>query len=153
MLAFKNYVLPILMYASPIWNPSCVRNKTMLEDVQRRFTKRLTGYRNKSYDQRLHDLKVMSLENRRPYADMLFTYKCIHKLFDCAMSDMGLFLSHGHTRRYETHLLQQHHGNVKAASMLKNRLPRTWNSLPLSITHCNSLYCCKKKLIAHIMNI
>ena len=61
MLAFNTYVLLILMYASPIWNPSFVRNKTILENAQRRFTKRLTGYRNKSYDQRLHDLKVMSL--------------------------------------------------------------------------------------------
>lgn len=81
----------------------------------------------------------MPLENRKLYADMSFTYKCTHKQFDCTMSDMGLFLSYGHTRRSETHLLQQHHGNVKATSMLKHRLPRAWNSLSLPITHCNSL--------------
>ena len=60
MLAFKNYVLPILMYASPIWNPTTVREKVILENVLRLFTKQLPGYRSLSYEERLRNTSVMS---------------------------------------------------------------------------------------------
>ena len=44
-VAFQHYVLPILMYDSPIWDPTLQRDINLLESVQRRFTKQ--DYRHK----------------------------------------------------------------------------------------------------------
>jgi hypothetical protein len=63
--------------------------QTMLENVQCRFTKRCTGYRKQKLRSAFALLKNYVLENRWLYADMSFTYKCIHKLFDCVMSEWG----------------------------------------------------------------
>ena len=98
MLAFNNYVLPILMYASPIWNPTTVREKVILENILRRFTKRLPGYRSLSYEERLLNTSVISLEDKRFYVDLVFTFKCIHNLSGCSLDDIGLSLVEGRTR-------------------------------------------------------
>ena len=42
-VAFQHYILPILMYGSPIWNPTLQRDINLLESVQRRFTKQNTS--------------------------------------------------------------------------------------------------------------
>ena len=42
-LAIKLYVLPILMYASPVWSLTSAWEKAAFEGVIRRFTKRLSG--------------------------------------------------------------------------------------------------------------
>ena len=103
--------------------------------------KRLPGYRSLSYEERLRNTSVMSLEDKRFYADLVFTFKCIHKLSECSLDDMGY-----HSLRVALKVLecvslsvitgqpQRHHRTVKAASLLKNRVSRAWNSLPLNIT-------------------
>ena len=47
--AFKSYVLPVLIYASPCWNPGLQRDSKAFERVQRSFTKQLIGMHNNSY--------------------------------------------------------------------------------------------------------
>ena len=41
--AFVTYVRPILEYCAPVWSPYRVGLIKKVEDVQRRFTKRLAG--------------------------------------------------------------------------------------------------------------
>ena len=66
--AFVTYVRPILEYNSIIWSPSLVRDIEQLEKVQRRFTKRLRGMKSLSYNKRLLQLGLPSLELRRLHA-------------------------------------------------------------------------------------
>jgi len=47
--AFVTYVRPILQYCSPVWSPHRIDLINRLEDVQRRFTKKLNGLANLSY--------------------------------------------------------------------------------------------------------
>ena len=152
MLAINNYVLPILMYASPIWNPTTVREKVILKNVLRRFTKRLPGYSSLSYEERLRNTSVMSLEDKHFYADLVFTFKCIHKLSGCSLDDIGLSLVDGRTRGAGVRLSQRHHRTAKAASLFKNRVFRAWNSLPLNITSCHSLTSFNSQLAFYIFN-
>ena len=59
--------------------------------VQRRFTKRLPGLRSYSYQDRLHCLKLQSLEQRRLCADLVYgtTRYCLELL----MCNLANFLS------------------------------------------------------------
>jgi len=75
--AFVIYVRPILEYNSIIWSPSCVHDIEKLEKVQRRFTKRLRNMKSLSYNRRLLQLGLPSLELRRLHLDLVFCYKIV----------------------------------------------------------------------------
>ena len=75
--AFKTYVRPILEYNSQIWNPHYVRDIRAIESVQRRFSKKLWGTRNLTYEQRLERLGLDRLDVRRIRADLMLTYKIL----------------------------------------------------------------------------
>ena len=61
----------MLEYCSPVWSPYYIGNISKLESVQRTFTKRLTGMRSLSYDNRLKALGLERLELRRLHMDYL----------------------------------------------------------------------------------
>jgi len=75
---------------SVIWSPSTVRDIEVVEQIQRRFTKRLPGLRNMFYDKRLKYLNVPSLELRRLHADLFWCYKVV---FDLVKVQPDMFLS------------------------------------------------------------
>ena len=52
--AFKIYVRPLVEYVSTVWSPSDVALIDALESVQRRFNKRLPGFSDMSYADRLN---------------------------------------------------------------------------------------------------
>ncbi len=72
------YILPILDYCSPVWSPHCEKDIKRIESVQRLFTKRLSGYENLSYAERLTKAGLCSLELRRLRADLCLCYKIVH---------------------------------------------------------------------------
>ena len=59
--AYLTYVRPTLEYNSPVWNPHFVKDIRTLESVQRRFTKKLNGLHDLTYEQRLQVLNLDSL--------------------------------------------------------------------------------------------
>ena len=48
--AFQSYVLPMLMYCSLAWSPNFQVDIDKIERIQRRFTKRIYGLRDLSYN-------------------------------------------------------------------------------------------------------
>ena len=59
------YVGPLLEYCCSVWSPSKLGLIDKLENIQRRFTKRLHGPQHLLYSERLKLLKIDSLEYRR----------------------------------------------------------------------------------------
>jgi len=78
--AFEMYVRPILEYNSVIWSPVLKKDIVSIEKVQRRYTKRLPGLKNFTYQKRLKHLNLSSLELRRYYADLVMCYKIVFGL-------------------------------------------------------------------------
>jgi len=72
--AFLVYVRPLLEFSSPIWSPHYKQDIELIERVQRRFTKRLPGYSNLTYKERLDLLNLPSLELRRIRLDLISCY-------------------------------------------------------------------------------
>lgn len=50
---YRTYVRPILEFAGPVWHPDLVRDSTLLETVQRRFTRLSYGRIRPTYEERL----------------------------------------------------------------------------------------------------
>jgi len=61
-------------YAVQAWSPYMVKDIQILEKVQQRATKCVTGLKNKTYQQRLKILGIPSLELRRKRGDLIETY-------------------------------------------------------------------------------
>ena len=111
----------------------------MLENVQRRYTKRIRGLSNMSYSERLSELNALSVANRLIYSDMTFTYKILHNLTSYSCSDVGLQLSKSNTRGNSLHFVHRKIVSNVHASLFSGRIPPIWNKLPLQIVTSRSL--------------
>ena len=131
--AFITYVRPLVEYVSPVWSPSYIHLINEIESVQRTFTKRLPGLDQFTYADRLHHLKLQSLEHRRLLADLILCFKIVRGFSSITINDMfipstNLFLR-GHPFRLEIPLAKCNIRNHFFAC----RVVRIWNSLPDTI--------------------
>jgi hypothetical protein len=78
--AYVSYILPLFDYCSHVWSPSKLGDIDLLEDVQRNFTKRLQGMNELSYEQRLLNCGLVSLELRRLRKDLALCYQIVNCL-------------------------------------------------------------------------
>ena len=76
---YKSYVRPHLEFAVQAWSPWTVGDKDTLEKVQRRAIKMVTGLKGATYEDRLAELGMTTLEERRHQADMAMTHKILTK--------------------------------------------------------------------------
>ena len=62
---FKSLVLSMLDYGSQLWSPTKIHQIIMIEKIQKAFTKHIKGNSSFSYQERLGNLKMYSLQCRR----------------------------------------------------------------------------------------
>ena len=75
-------IRPQLEYCVQVWSPYKQRDIKLLEGVQRRATKLVPELRNLSYEDRLYELGLTPLKERRIRGDMIETYKLITRKED-----------------------------------------------------------------------
>jgi hypothetical protein len=77
MKLYKQYVRPHLEFASPAWSPWQQGDKDVLERVQEKAVKMVSGLKSDSYQERCAELKLETLEKRRTYQDLVLTHKML----------------------------------------------------------------------------
>ena len=73
-ILYKSFVRPDLEYCVQVWSPYLRKDIEILEKVQRRATRLVTGMRKTGYEERLRVIGLQTLEQRRIRGDMLEVY-------------------------------------------------------------------------------
>lgn len=144
--AFVVYVRPLLEYCSPVWAPVYASDISLIEAVQRRFTKRISGMKDFTYPQRLAKLKLETLELRRLKTDLITMFKILHNVIDIDFNEFFTLSNETRTRGHRYKLLPSfNHINARSYSFSCRRVD-CWNSLPDSTVESESLNSFKNNL-------
>jgi hypothetical protein len=90
-----------------VWSPHHKGLDDKIEKVQRRFTKRIHGLSNLSYEDRLSTLELDSLRVRRIKQDLNMCYKIVHGLIAIDCSDFFSFVNCDRTRGHNLKIFIQ----------------------------------------------
>ncbi len=149
MRLYKLFILPIVDYNSTIWSPSTVSDINRVENIQRKFTKRLVGLHNFPYNIRLQLLNLITLEERRIRRDLLILYKQLHGITDisCCNSDpeptqcliYNNTQQHNCTRGHTRKLFKPSCSSTVYKNSYPFRIINIWNALENDVVEANSV--------------
>ena len=144
---YKALVRSVIEYANTVWNPYLKKYINLIESVQRNFTKLIHGTQSLSYEKRLKNLKLPSLEYRRLRGDLIECFKIIHHKYDPLTTDKLLTLtSNSITRTNSLKITKPRFNSDQLKNFFINRVVNLWNKLPYYVVNASSLNNFKNKI-------
>ena len=148
---YKTYIRPKLEYNTPVWSPYLQKDINAVEGVQRRYTKVICRRCNivfNSYQDRLNQLKILSLQDRRIRNDLLLMFKIFRGFSDINFSSYFKIQTSQYSLRGGGSKIVplKTFSNSAWTNSFFNRAPRYFNKLPPEISSTKSLQIFKSKL-------
>ena len=145
---YKSLIRSKLEFSCPLWNPLDVGNIQRIENVQREFTRRITGLQDMDYWARLKNLHLMSLQRRRERYSIIHIWKILNNL---SPNDIGLKFTTSDRRGTRVSIDPiPRSASHAAASRCDNSFAvyaaRLWNTIPAEATTIKKLDPFKRKL-------
>jgi len=149
---YVQYVRPHLEFASVAWSPWLEADKAVLEKIQQRAVAMISGLKG-TYEEKLKELDITTLEERRHQADMLQTFKIVRG-FDKVNSETW-FQSVDASVRMTRSAADPLNLKPQAARLeirrnfFSNRVVEEWNLVPKGIKNARSVQSFKRAYKNH----
>jgi len=127
-------------YCIQVWRVASLLEKdiSLLESIQRRFTKKINTCRNMEYAKRLVHLGLMTVEDRMRRADLIEMYRILHKIDDLEF-DSFFDRNYSITRGHDFKLFKQRRCRNVGVFSFSSRMIDCWNNLPNSVVNAQNL--------------
>ena len=144
---YKSHIRPHLEYAVQFWSPHLRRGK--MGRVQTRATKMIPEIRNHSYQQRLKDLKLISLVQRRLRGQLIEVFKYLNRFNNVSPISLFDYDFNDRTRNNGKQLIVKRFNTSVAQHFFHINITTTWNALPHDVVNSGIVNTFKKHLDAH----
>ncbi|GAB0191715.1 hypothetical protein GRJ2_001636800 [Grus japonensis] len=151
---YSALVRPHLEYCIQLWGPQYKTDIELLEQAQRRDTKMIRGLEHLSYEERLRELGVFSLEKRRLQGDLTAAFQYLQRAYK---KDGDRFFSGAYcskTRRFNGFKLKESRFRLDIRKkFFTMRVVKHWNRLPREVVDTLSLEVFKVRLDGALSNL
>ena len=147
---YKQYVRPHLEFAVAAWSPWTQEDMETLEKVQKRALKAVSGLRSQAYEDRLAELKLPSLRERRKEIDMIQTFKLVN---DESSEQFFLRTDGRRATRATTgtdNLVKGRSNHEYRANFFSTRVIDDWNKLPNKVKEAATAENFKRQYRRHL---
>ena len=131
-------------FAIPAWSPWTRADTEILEKVQMRAVNQISGLQGRSYEEKLKELGLNSLESKRERFDLIHTFKILNG--NDAVDSGIWFRQVGNEVLQITRNTSYHRNLVPTRSktdqrnyFFSNRVVEVWNALPIPIKEAPTL--------------
>ena len=148
---YKQFVRCHLEFAIPAWSPWLVGDIEVLEKVQKRAVNMIVGLRSKTYEDKLIELGLTTLEIRRKRYDLVQTFKILNGFDKVIPSIWFRTVDNQHTRltrntSYNKNLIARRFKTDIRRNFFSVRVVSLWNSLPIEVKESRNVTIFKTKL-------
>ena len=143
-------MLPHLEYCGPAWCPWTQGDKDLLEKVQKRAIGMVTNFRGRTYEEKLAEAGMITLEARRKRGDLIQAYRTFHGVdnveasqwFRMVQPRVGASVEDPGWTRNSSGTLNVMRGEGRhdfRRNFWSQRVTQPWNSLPNEVKEAESL--------------
>ena len=150
---FKSMIRPIVEYGNVVWAPHLKKDIIAIESIQRNYTKKIKGMRNKSYEERLAILRLPSLSYRRLRGDLIEVFKIVNNVYDPVTTNTLLTRVPKTTVTRKNNLSKIRTNKNPYKYFFTNRVNNIWNQLPNHIVDAKNINIFKNKIDSHFRDL
>lgn len=147
---YKQFVRPHLEFSSSVWSPWSILDIQSLENVQRKAIGMISGLTSRTYEDRLTELNLWTLEQRRKMFDMVQVHKIVNKIgnVECGLKFVQNRENNLTRTRAEPLNLVKSRCNLEIRrNFFCERVVEGWNLIPSDIKHTADVKKFKQKLV------
>ena len=140
-MLFFSIIRAKLEFSCEIWSPYQTQDIVKIEQIQRSFTSRISGMREFNYWERLHELKIQSLQRRREKIIIVHMWKICNGVYPNSINISFKLHSRSNSLKAVVKPLPKIRGKILTIydESFVIKAAKLWNVLPNQLTLITSL--------------